>query len=35
LRDRLNAVLARRSAEIDAILDWYDVPRLPLEPGKK
>jgi len=35
LRDRLNAVLARRSAEIDAILDSYDVPRLPLEPGKK
>jgi quinoprotein dehydrogenase-associated probable ABC transporter substrate-binding protein len=30
LRDALNGVLARKRAEIDAILDAYGIPRLPL-----
>lgn len=29
LRDRINAILARRRSEISAILDSYGVPRLP------
>jgi len=29
LRDRINQVLARKHAEIDAILDQYHVPRVP------
>jgi mxaJ protein len=31
LRDRLNEVIARRQSAIDAILDSYGVPRLPIE----
>jgi mxaJ protein len=32
LRDRLNAFLERRRADIDAILDEYHVPRVPAPP---
>lgn len=32
LRDALNGVLARKRAEIDAILDAYGIPRLPMKP---
>ncbi|HEY8548456.1 MAG TPA: substrate-binding domain-containing protein [Vicinamibacterales bacterium] len=31
LRDQLNAVIARRRTEIDALLDRFGVPQLPLE----
>lgn len=33
LRDRLNELLARRKADIDAILDAYFVPRVSVEPA--
>ena len=29
LRDQLNAVLSRRKADIDRILDGYGIPRVP------
>src|SRR4051794_7205891 len=31
LRDEVNRILAERHAEIDAILDHYNVPRLPID----
>jgi mxaJ protein len=34
LRDEIDAILARRGSEIDAILAEYDVPRLPPSPGR-
>jgi hypothetical protein len=30
LRDRLDAVLARKKPEIESILDQYGIPRLPV-----
>jgi mxaJ protein len=33
LRDRLDAVLQRRKADIDKILDDYGVPRVAKPPG--